>query len=124
MLARPPLMTKSTEIVLPPTGSVVPNMRSRPNENATSSAVSSSPLWNLTPWRSFSSTVLSSIRFHSVARPGTVSRLARQFLPIRPSQIDEKKMRSPTLLCSRSTSRVLELEIFCTATVIDGRVSV
>ena len=51
-------------------------MRSRPKLNTTSSAVISSPLWNLTPWRSFSSTVWSSMRRHSVASPGTASRLA------------------------------------------------
>ena len=43
--------------------------------------------------------------------------------PIRPSHSDEKNTRSPTLDCSRSTSSVLELVTFCTATVIDGRLS-
>ena len=89
----------------------------------TSSAVISSPLWNLTPWRSFSSTVWSSMRRHSVASPGTASRLPRQFLEIRPSQIEEKNTRSPTFDCSRSTSSVFEFVTFCTAIVTDGRLS-
>src|SRR6476620_3486926 len=50
--------------------SVSPNMRSRLKVKTTSSAVSSSPLWNFTPWRSFTSTVWSSMRRHSVARHG------------------------------------------------------
>jgi hypothetical protein len=51
------------------------------------------------------------------------SRLPRQFLEIRPSQIEEKNTRSPTLDCSRSTSSVFELVTFCTAIVIVGRLS-
>src|SRR3569832_1476455 len=63
------------------------------------------------------------MRRHSVARPGTASKLPRQFLEIRPTQIEEKNTRSPTLDCSRSTSSTFELETFCTAIVTDGRLS-
>ena len=41
-------------------------------ENATSSAVSSLPSWNLTPLRSLYSHVVSSIAFHDVASPGII----------------------------------------------------
>ena len=41
-------------------------------ENATSSAVSSLPSWNLTPRRSLNSHVFSSSAFHDVATPGII----------------------------------------------------
>src|SRR5882672_8039103 len=63
------------------------------------------------------------MRRHSVARPGTVSRLPRQFFPISASHSEEKNTRSPTLDCSRRTSSVFELVTFCTAIVIAGRLS-
>src|SRR3954447_25274257 len=63
------------------------------------------------------------MRRHSVASPGTASRLPRQFLEIRPSQIEEKNTRSPTLDCSRSTSSTFELVTFWTAIVTEGRLS-
>jgi hypothetical protein len=50
-------------------------------------------------------------------------RLPSQSRPISASQSEVKKMRSPTLDCSRSTSSVLELTIFCTAMVMAGRLS-
>ena len=81
--------------------SVLPNMRSRLKVKTTSSAVISSPLWNFTPWRSFSSTVWSSMRRHSVARPGTAPRLPRQFL--RRSGLPRSRRR--TRARRRSTAR-------------------
>jgi hypothetical protein len=45
-------------------------MRSALNENTTSSAVIVVPSWNFTFWRSLTSTVLSSMRVHDVAKPG------------------------------------------------------
>ncbi len=67
------VITEVSDRVLPPAGWVLPNIRSALKLNATSSAVSSSPLWNFTPRRSDNSTVRSSIRRHSVARPGICS---------------------------------------------------
>ena len=69
--------------------SVVPNMRSRPKEKTTSSAVISSPLWKVTPWRSDNSTTLSEMRRHSVASPGTGPSCPSQSRPISPSHSEE-----------------------------------
>ena len=99
-------------MVLPPTGWVSAKTRSGENEKATSSAVISSPLWNLTPSRSFSSMVLSSRRFQSVASEGTGPWVPIQSRPMRLSQRFGKNTRSPTLDCSFHGSSVLLLVIF------------